>query len=406
MREHGIFPKACGVLLVSALVLCARTGISEEQKATPGVLDLRALAEHVKPSVVGIEAKQTFPKQLWVATRNFLNPFPLSATISDTFWLVFALPRAILQVSFYGTGCLIDDDGHVITCYHVVKDKNTIRIRFFDYSLRDAKVIGVDESCDLALLKVDLKGLEKAVYPASIGNSDDARPGDAVVVIGDALHFGLDYSVTAGVVSAVGRQLGVIELDDTIQIDAAVDGGNSGGPVFNAKGQVIGLAQSGLSFMQNKNFAVPVNLLMAELDDLKKDGRPHRGKIGINAVSPTVEIAAELGLIGRLGALVQDVQRKSPAMKAGLLPYDLIISYDGRQVADARQLARFVRSTQPGRVVDLTVLRAKQPPADGKPATIDTLTITITCAEVKSGFKLWKIFFSFPPGKHTPDWDI
>jgi len=354
--------------------------------------DASKLVEEVKPSVVGVDAYQTVPEGLWVRTRDFINPFPLRTFVWDTVLFIVYIPRAILypfSAHRSGSGFLIDDKGHVLTSYHIIDQYNVFAVRLFDGSEHEAKVVGMDPLGDIALLKIDISKLKGAVYPVKTTDSDKVKPGDWVMVMGDPL--GLAYTVTTGVVSAVGRRVGATNLDDMIQVDAALDPGNSGGPVFNAEGRVIGIAAAQIRGAQNKGFAVPINMATTVLGDLETEGYPRRGRIGVIVEDTTVLFASSRGLPKPTGALIVSVERDSPAQEAGLQPGDLILEYGGKKVPDSLYLVRFVRRTDPGETVTIKVLPAKQttgaarPPAEAN----GLINLKVKPTMIKRGFSVF-----------------
>lgn len=346
-------------IAATALAVCSAAFAEEAPPPRHRPMIVRELVEQVQPSVVRIDAYQTVPKGLAVRTLDFLNPFPLRTFVIDTLKFVFYIPRAI----FYpfsshrlGSGFMVDDDGHIATNYHVIEDYNHFTVTFIDGSVRPAEVVARDEMGDIALLKADLSGLGDAVHPVQMGDSDAVRPGDSVVVIGSPL--GLDNTVTTGVVSGVGRRIGSTDLDDLIQIDAALDLGNSGGPVFDSQGRVIGISAANIWLAENKGFAIPIKMLSTELDNMLLTGEPRRGRIGVIVETPTVLFAKSRGLDKPTGALVMEVKGGSPAERAGLRRGDLVVEFDGTRIEDSVAFVRAVRRSTPGVSTTLKVLRA------------------------------------------------
>ncbi len=365
------------VLVFAVSSLNAHTHAEEPRGGRGSVRDL---VEKVKPSVVGVDAYQTIPEGLWVHTRDFINPFPLRTFIGDTLSFLFYIPRAILypfSSHRTGSGFITDAEGHVITNYHVIEDYNVFTVRLFDGSVHEAEVVGKDKMGDIALLKIDISKLGDAVYPVEIGDSDEVKPGDWVMVIGDPL--GLKHTVTTGVVSGVGRRVGVTDLDDMIQVEASLDAGNSGGPVFNSDGKVIAIAAAQIFLAENKGFAIPINMATSVLDDLKTVGYPRRSRIGVIVEDTTVLFASSRGLPKPTGALIVSIERNSPAQQAGLRPGDLVLEYDGKKITNSLDLVRFVRRTTPGDEVTARVLPAKRTAEPTRPE------------EAEGGIKVFKI---------------
>lgn len=268
-------------------------------------------------------------------------------------------PRPVAQ----GSGFFISEDGYVVTNNHVVEEGSAFTVVTDDGKELDAKLIGTDPRTDLAVLKVD-GGSQKFTY---VDFADDAkvRVGDWVVAVGNP--FGLGGTVTAGIVSARGRDIGAGPYDDFIQIDAAVNRGNSGGPAFNLSGQVVGINTAIFSPSGGNvgiAFAIPASTAQQVVQDLMKNGSVQRGWLGVEIQPVTPEIAESLGLKSEKGALVSSAQDDSPAKKAGIVPGDIITQVAGKDVAGAKELARLIGAYAPGKPVDVTVWR------NGKSETI------------------------------------
>jgi serine protease Do len=251
-----------------------------------------------------------------------------------------------------GSGFVIDPQGFILTNYHVIQDADRISVTFADGRTLRGDVVGSDPAIDVALLRVN--GVSN-LPQASIGNSDDLRVGEWVCAIGNPL--GYVHSVTVGVVSFIGRKLFDASLDDYIQTDAAINFGNSGGPLINARGEVIGINSAISSRASNIGFAVPINQAMAIVPQLKARGKVSRGFIGVALTDVTPDLQRSLRLPVSRGALVQDVTANSPAERAGLRPYDIILSVEGHEVWTNEELIRDVSARQPGTTVRLDVVR-------------------------------------------------
>jgi serine protease Do len=251
-----------------------------------------------------------------------------------------------------GSGFVIDRQGFILTNYHVIENADRITVTLADGRALRGEVVGTDPAIDVALLKVTTTG---ALEPAPLGNSDDLRVGEWVCAIGNPL--GYVHSVTVGVVSFIGRKLFDASLDDYIQTDAAINFGNSGGPLINARGEVIGINSAISSRASNIGFAVPINQALAILPQLKTRGRVSRGFIGVVLTDVTPDLQRSLKLpVGR-GALVQDVNDGSPAERSGIRPYDIIVSVDGRDVWTNEELIRDISGRLPGSAARLELLR-------------------------------------------------
>ncbi len=253
-----------------------------------------------------------------------------------------------------GSGFVIDADGHILTNFHVIDGADRITITLSDGRRLRARVVGTDPAIDVALLAIDA-GAAARMPVAALGDSDRLRVGEWVCAIGNPL--GYVHSVTVGVVSFMGRKLFDNSLDDYIQTDAAINFGNSGGPLINARGEVVGINTAISSQANNIGFAIPINQVRAVLPQLKTRGRVARGFIGVTLETVTPELQRALGLATTTGAIVQEVTTDTPAERAGLRAYDVIRSVDGRDVASSDELIRDVSGRTPGSVARLQVLR-------------------------------------------------
>jgi serine protease Do len=245
-----------------------------------------------------------------------------------------------------GSGFVIDSTGLIITNYHVVNDADRVTVTLGDGRAFKASVVGVDPEIDIALLQVPAR---EPLPAAPIGRSTSLRVGEWVCAIGNPL--GYPHSVTVGVVSFLGRKVFDASLDALIQTDAAITFGNSGGPLINARGEVVGVTAAISSQAANIGFAVPIDQVMAVLPQLREVGRVSRGNLGIGVTSLTPGLQRALGLEPGSGVLVQDVTADTPAERAGLRPYDVILRVDERVVARDDELSRFIASQQPGTIV-------------------------------------------------------
>jgi len=256
------------------------------------------------------------------------------------------------EVYSLGSGFIIDATGFIITNAHVIDDAEEVTVTLTDNSKYTAKIIGRDKKTDLALLKIEAK---KDLPFVILGDSDAMRVGDWVIAIGNP--YGLGGSVTQGIISARQRSLNSGPFDDFLQTDASINRGNSGGPLFNEKGEVIGIntaifSPSGGSI--GIGFAVPSTLAKPVIEQLKQYGRTHRGWLGVKIQEVSEEAAESVGLPKSGGALVLEVAKDSPADKVGLKPGDVITSYDGKDITEMRFLPRMVAETKIGKTVSLT----------------------------------------------------
>jgi serine protease Do len=325
------------------------------------------VAEGLQDAVVNISTTQTLKGS---AESTPSGPGPKGSPFEEFFDDFFddeekdGPPR---KVSSLGSGFVIDPSGLVVTNNHVIEGADEIIINFTDGSkLKVTKVLGHDPKTDLALLKVEPKKPLKAI---TFGDSAKMRVGDWVMAIGNP--FGLGGSVTVGIISATKRDINAGPYDDFLQTDAAINRGNSGGPLFNMDGQVIGVNTAIISPTGGSigiGFAVPSNSAMQVLDQLKQYGETRRGWLGVHVQNVTDEIAANLGLQEPKGALVAKVSPDSPAATAGIQPSDIILKFDGQAIDNMRSLPRAVAATAIGKSVGVELMRKGQ--------TVD-LTVTV-----------------------------
>jgi serine protease Do len=259
------------------------------------------------------------------------------------------------EANSLGSGFVIDASGFIITNNHVIDDAEEITVNFSDNSKYTAKIIGRDSKTDLALLKIEAK---KPLPFVVMGDSDAMRVGDWVIAIGNP--YGLGGSVTQGIISARQRSINAGPFDDFLQTDAPINRGNSGGPLFNMKGEVIGIntaifSPSGGSI--GIGFAIPTALAKPVVEQLKAFGKTHRGWLGVKIQQVSEEVAESIGLGKQMGALVIDVSKDSPADKAGLKAGDVITNFDGKDISEMRFLPRMVAETKIGKTVPITYWR-------------------------------------------------
>ena len=267
-----------------------------------------------------------------------------------------------------GSGFLIDETGYILTNHHVIEGGKAITVRLHDEKEYDAKVIGSDSKTDIALLKIEpTEGAPKKFHYLKMGNSDSLEVGEWVMAIGNP--FGLDHTVTVGVVSAKGRNIGAGPYDEFIQTDASINPGNSGGPLLNIDGEVIGINTAIISGQAGGNvgigFATPINVAGKILDDLKEKGAVTRGWLGVMVQEITPELASSFGLKGNVGALVGNVIPNSPAFRGGIERGDVIVKFDNSDVKEMKNLPKLVAGTNPGSTVPVEVIR------DGKSKQLD-----------------------------------
>jgi serine protease Do len=269
-------------------------------------------------------------------------------------------PKREFKQRSLGSGCIIDREGYIITNNHVIEKAQTIKVKLIDGKEYDATVVGRDPKTDLALIKIDAKN---ALPSAAFGDSDSLEIGDWVIAIGNP--FGLETTVTAGIVSAKGRVIGAGPYDDFIQTDASINPGNSGGPLFNLKGEVVGINTAIVSGGQGIGFAIPINMAKELLPQLKSKGKVIRGWLGVVIQKITPEIAKTFGLKESEGALVSDVTEDGPAEKAGIKRGDVIVSFNGKAIKEVDTLPKLVGATEIGKKAKVGIIR------DGKPLEVE-----------------------------------
>jgi serine protease Do len=308
------------------------------------------LARELKPAVVNISTKRV------AETPEAKSPFGDDERLNEFFRHFFGNqgPQGRRPVRSLGSGFVINADGHILTNNHVVDGATEIRVKLSDDRELSAKVIGRDPKTDLALIKVEATGLP--VIP--LGQSGELQVGEPVMAIGNP--FGLQQTVTTGIVSATGRVIGEGPYDNFIQTDASINPGNSGGPLINTRGQAVGIntaifTQTGGSV--GIGFAIPVDLAKSVVTQLAANGHVVRGYLGVGIQPVTADLAKGFGISEASGALVSSVVEGSPAAKAGIKPGDVITEYDGRKVARADELPRVVAESPVGREVPVTVIR-------------------------------------------------
>jgi serine protease Do len=320
--------------------------------ARPAPDSFADLADKLLPTVVNISTSQT----LKAPPQNAMPQLPPGSPLEDLFKnFLGTKPNAPRHVTSLGSGFIIDPSGYIVTNNHVIEDSDQITVSLQDGTQLPARVVGRDTKTDLALLKVSPK---KPLPATHFGDSEKARIGDWVIAIGDP--FGIGSTVTAGIVSARNRNINAGPYDDFIQTDAPINRGNSGGPLFDMDGNVIGInsqiyTPSGGSV--GIGFAIPANLAREVTNQLRQFGMARRGWIGVRIQQVTVEIAEGLGLPTSQGALVNDVTKGGPAAQAGLASGDLVTGFDGKPVADDRALPRIVADTPIGKTVNIDVWR-------------------------------------------------
>jgi serine protease Do len=347
---------AVPVVLVSAALAAAQPSVANEN----GPKSLAPLAARLTDAVVNISTSQTVKGPQGVPLPKVPKGSPFEEFFDDFFSKRGGGPKLDRKISSLGSGFVIDGkEGLVVTNNHVVEGAEEIIINFHDGTkLKVEKVIGKDSKADLALLKVSPK---KPLVDVKFGSSANLLVGDWVMAIGNP--FGLGGSVSAGIISAKSRDINSGPYDDYLQTDAAINKGNSGGPLFNMDGDVIGVNTAIISPTGGSigiGFAVPSDTVAAVIDQLKQFGETHRGWLGVKIQTVTEDIAETLGVPENTGALVSAVTPGSPAEKGGLEAGDVILKFDSKDVTTMRGLPKIVAQTPIGKAVDVDVLRKGQ----------------------------------------------
>lgn len=319
------------------------------EKGTPP--SFADLTERVKPAVVNISTTRT------VRAGGPFSPFgesPLERFFGDDFFERFFgdIPRREFKQQSLGSGFIISADGYIFTNNHVVERAEKIIVKLSDGRQFDAKVIGRDAKTDIALIKI--KANDKLPV-AAIGDSDKVRVGDWVIAIGNP--FGLEQTVTAGIVSAKGRVIGAGPYDNFIQTDASINPGNSGGPLFSLDGEVIGINTAIVAQAQGIGFAIPINMAKAILPDLKSKGKVTRAWMGISVQDVTDDMVKVLKLKSKDGAIVTETFKDDPADRAGIKPGDVITEINGKKVKNSHELLLIIASLPVGQKVAVKVIR-------------------------------------------------
>jgi Do/DeqQ family serine protease len=307
------------------------------------------------------------PGVVTVRVEGKAAPMPTSSQLppelGELFGRQFRFQQPRGRTRGLGSGVVVSQDGYILTNNHVIDEADQIRVEMPDKRVFTAKLVGTDPATDLAVLKIEAKSLATV----SLGNSDRVRVGDVVLAVGNPLNLG--QTVTMGIVSAKGRATGLGDgaFEDFLQTDAPINQGNSGGALVNMHGELVGINSQILSPSGGNigvGFAIPVNMAHSVMDQLIKDGKVHRAKLGVTIQNVTPDLATSMGLIDMKGGLVSNVEAGSPAARAGIHEGDVIVEVDGRSVSDNNELRNVIAGTRPGTTVALKVLR------DGKSETM------------------------------------
>ncbi|RKG39264.1 Do family serine endopeptidase [Acinetobacter rongchengensis] len=368
--SNGLIQKG---MYAAAFSIAAVT--SQVQASTP--VDFSNLVEQVSPAVVSVNVVKKLSQEELLQQQV---PEILKRFFGNQ--IIIPQQRAPQEKTAYGSAFFISKDGYLLTNHHVVEDASKVTIMLNDRREIDAKVVGSDERTDVALLKVEGNN-----YPSlSIGNVDQLKVGQPVLAIGSP--FGFDYSASAGIVSAKSRNMMGETSVPFIQTDVALNPGNSGGPLFNQQGQVVGVNSrifSGTGGYMGLSFSIPIDVAMDVVDQLKKNGKVSRSFLGIMLQDIDRNLAEAYKLDKPEGSLITQVTPDSPASKAGFRAGDVIMKYNGSPISRTSELLNYLNRTQPGQSVQLEVLRDDKPKVitatlasapDDTPAKNDSTTIT------------------------------
>ena len=351
------------VAMLLVVGLLSTTGLQAATNAPRMIPDnFSTLAEQVGPAVVNIQVEKA--TKGGTGLRQFQGqPFGMNPFGDERFKDFFGkqLPPQERRQGGIGTGFIIDKNGHIITNNHVVQDADKIKVKLKDEREFEARIIGRDPQTDLALIKIEAKGGDLPV--ASLGRSADLKVGQWVVAVGSP--FGLEQTVTAGIVSAKGRVIGSGPYDNFIQTDASINPGNSGGPLLNLNGEVVGINTAIIAHGQGIGFAIPIDMAAQIVGQLKENGEVTRGWLGVNIQDLKGDLAEYYGSKHSEGVLVTDVVPGNPADKAGIKAKDIITAVNGEKVQNSRELTAKAATLPVGETTKITVVR------DGKEKTFD-----------------------------------
>jgi serine protease Do len=359
MKQTFKFTRYLVVMVMIGLLLGSGLPMATAAKNAPVRMvpqNFSALAETVSPAVVHIRVVKTVKSEGPAFGPFNRNPFGDNKQFRDFFSHRFGPQRRPeFKQPGLGSGFIIDKAGYIVTNNHVVDGADSIKVILKDETEYNAEVIGRDPVTDIALIKIEAKHDLPSV---PLGSSDNLKVGEWVTAIGSP--FGLQYTVTAGIVSAKGRAIGSGPYDDFIQTDASINPGNSGGPLINMQGQVVGINTMIIAGGQGIGFAIPIDLAKSIVTQLKTNGQVTRGWLGITIQDLKGQLAEYYGVSGKIGVLVASVVPGDPADQAGIQPKDIITEINGEKVTSSRDLTKLAANLGVGDTAKVTILRNGQ----------------------------------------------
>jgi serine protease Do len=360
-RRIATWSTTLAVAMIAAVACGAATADDNRTKGGSGKDpscdprdSLAPLVEKVAPAVVNIRTTRRMPGMPGFMGRDLFEFF-FGPRFRGSPQRSRPQPRTRPELRAVGSGFVIEKDGVVVTNHHVVEGTDEIEVQLADDRSFDAELIGSDERTDIALLQLRDVGKDEELPALSFGDSDELRVGDRVVAIGNP--FGLDHTVTSGIVSAKERVIGAGPYDDFIQTDASINPGNSGGPLFDLRGNVVGINTAINPQGQGIGFAIPSNLARGLIESLLEEGRVVRGWLGIVFQPLDPELSEAFGVDREHGAVVAEVTPGSPADEGGMRRGDVIVAVDGEELRSGRRLPAIVAGLAPGTTVEVTVIR-------------------------------------------------
>jgi serine protease Do len=356
-RHHSVAAVLLAVFLTGLTIFGGAPALADTKAAGDVAMvpeSFSSLAEAVSPAVVNIRTEKTIQGGGRVFQHfKQQNPFGNNDRFNDFFEKFFGeQPQKDYKQRSLGSGFIIDKDGYIVTNNHVIENADKIKVKLKDGKEYSAKIVGKDPSTDIALIKINA-GDNLHVLP--FGDSSTIKVGQWVVAIGSP--FGLEQTVTAGIISAKGRVIGSGPYDNFLQTDASINPGNSGGPLIDMQGQVIGINTAIIASGQGIGFAIPINLAKGVIEQLKAKGEVTRGWLGVVIQDINDDVADYYGIKDKKGVLVTDVIKGDPADKAGIRPQDIILEVNDKKVETSRDLTSLVANIPVGEKVKITVLR-------------------------------------------------